>query len=86
MGHSNNNSKIIGALFLGGVIGATLGILFAPNKGNETREKLSLKSQDLMSDINRKFNTFMEEIKAEIEGLKVNETEKSNNSDSRKSV
>lgn len=39
---SKNNSAggLLGGIVLGGLIGATLGLLFAPKKGEETRKQL----------------------------------------------
>lgn len=43
----NDNGKIITALLAGLAAGAVLGILFAPDKGSETRDKLNESLVDL---------------------------------------
>ncbi len=67
----NNTGKIVGALLVGAAVGAALGILFAPNKGAETRKKLMAKSDDLSDAIKEKFNDFMEDTRNEVEHVKV---------------
>ena len=46
-----DNSKIVAALLAGLAAGAALGILFAPNKGDETRDKLSESLKNLGDSI-----------------------------------
>jgi len=47
----NDSSKIILTFVGGAIVGAALGILFAPDKGTETRKKLVSKAQDLTDDM-----------------------------------
>ncbi|TXI86195.1 MAG: YtxH domain-containing protein [Crocinitomicaceae bacterium] len=70
MEKSNNNAKLVGALIVGAALGAALGILFAPNKGSETRKKLMSKGEDLTDDLKEKLNEFYERSKKEVEDLK----------------
>jgi gas vesicle protein len=46
-----DNSKVVVALLAGLAAGAALGILFAPDKGNETRDKLSESLKNLGDSI-----------------------------------
>ena len=64
---NNNTGKLVGALIVGAAVGAALGILFAPNKGAETRKKLLSKGDDLSEAIKDKFNGLVADTKKEVE-------------------
>lgn len=68
---SNNSGKLISALLIGAAIGGVLGVLFAPDKGSRTRNKIKGKSEDITDAIEEKFKDFLEEIKEDIESVKV---------------
>ena len=54
MKDSNDTVKLIGALLAGAVIGGILGVLYAPDKGSETRKKLMSGPKDLTEDMKSK--------------------------------
>jgi len=57
-----NTGKFATAVLLGVAAGAILGVLFAPDKGSETRKKVSEKSNDFADSLKDKFNNFIDAI------------------------
>lgn len=60
---------VIGAL-AGVAVGALLGVLFAPDKGDETRKKISKKSKDTTDALKDKFNEFIDNVTDRFEKAK----------------
>lgn len=55
---------------LGGVaVGALLGILLAPDKGERTRKKILRKGEEYADDLRDKFDDFMEDVNEKVEGV-----------------
>jgi gas vesicle protein len=52
--------KIFSALAVGIATGAMIGILFAPDKGSETRRKMSERGKKVANDISEKLESFKE--------------------------
>jgi len=46
---SERNGDLLKGLIIGGLIGAALGILYAPKSGKETREDIARKTEELMN-------------------------------------
>ena len=62
----NKSGKILAAVAVGIAAGAVLGILFAPDKGSETRKKLNKKSKKIVDEVKEKFNGFKEEFEKKV--------------------
>lgn len=52
----NTSGKILAAVAAGIAAGAILGILFAPDKGSETRRKINEQGKKLADDVKDKFS------------------------------
>jgi len=57
-----SSGKLITGILAGIATGALLGILFAPDKGDETRKKISKKGNDLTDSLKKRYDDFSEDI------------------------
>ena len=65
----NNTSKVLVTLASGVALGSALGILFAPDKGSETRKKIKNKSKKLADDVKHKFEDLKGSLKGKAQDL-----------------
>jgi gas vesicle protein len=65
-----STSKTLLGFIAGAAVGAALGILFAPDKGTETRRKISEQSNDLADNIKGKFTDLVDGVKDKFSSLK----------------
>jgi gas vesicle protein len=56
-------SRIMTGFITGAAIGGVLGVLFAPDKGTETRRKISEKSNDMANSLKDNFKEFVDGVK-----------------------
>ncbi len=54
-----NTGKVVVGVLAGLAAGALLGVLFAPDKGSETRKKISKKSSDTLDELKDKFDEML---------------------------
>lgn len=68
---------VVGAL-AGVAVGALLGVLFAPERGTETRKKITKKSKDTTDSLKNKFNEFVDNISEHFDKTKAEAKEVNN--------
>ncbi len=62
--------KVLLGVLAGVAVGATLGILLAPDKGSVTRKKISEKGDDYAEELEEKFNEFIGAVTKKFEAMK----------------
>lgn len=63
--------KIILGVVAGIAAGALIGILFAPDKGSESRNKIVKKGEDYLDAVKEKFNSLLEIVTGKANGGKM---------------
>jgi gas vesicle protein len=78
-----SSGKVLLGVLAGVAAGALIGILFAPDKGTETRKKIVRKSEDYVDEVKDKFNGLVDDMirkmdKAQAKANKMAEEVKTN--------
>jgi len=81
----NSGKVIIGAL-AGLAAGALIGVLFAPDKGSESRHKIVKKGEDYLDSVKNKFNSLLDTIAGKYNGGRVDVAESGGNGNSEETI
>jgi len=65
-----SSGKVVMGLLAGVAIGTLLGVLFAPDKGSETRKKMAEKGCDLVDGVSDKLTDLIDELNRKIDEVK----------------
>jgi gas vesicle protein len=65
-----NTGKVVLGVLTGVAVGAILGILFAPEKGSDTRASIAKKTSDVGDGIKTKFEDLLTSLNEKLESVK----------------
>jgi gas vesicle protein len=65
-----DTGKVVLSVLAGIATGALLGVLFAPDKGSETRKKIAKKGSDAMDEIKDKYDEILKTITDKLDQTK----------------
>lgn len=65
-----STGKILLGILAGAAAGAALGILFAPDKGSNTRKKISKEAEDYTDELKSKFNDLLAGVAQKFDSVK----------------
>jgi gas vesicle protein len=65
-----SKGKVILGVLAGVAVGAVLGVLFAPDKGWNTRKRILKKGEDLTEDLRDKFEEFLDSLSVKADEVK----------------
>ena len=81
-----NSGKIILGALAGLAAGALIGVLFAPDKGSESRQKIVKKGEDYLDSVKNKFNSLLDTISGKYNGGRVDVADSGGNGRSEETV
>jgi gas vesicle protein len=74
-----SSGKVVMGVLAGMAVGALLGVLFAPDKGSETRKKMAEKGGDLIDGVSNKLNNLIDELNQKIDAAKAKANDTASN-------
>jgi gas vesicle protein len=57
--------NLIGGMLIGATLGVTLGVLYAPTSGKQTRKNIASKSNELMKDVKKQIKSSVDTIRSQ---------------------